>query len=391
VTCIFNQKGAHMVQPVLQLNPLQSALFQALGLKATAKDETADTFGLLLEKLVSGGDADAPDTGIQAQTVEAASLAAGPDNRAVPAELAAEPAAGTQPAIAGLAADAQPLVVGPVADAQFVTAGPAADAQLAVLVAQPPPTPPPAMFTPAAEGLTHALQHIGGIQAEEAAVFADTGKSLPQQEAGSTVLPSGLTEGEMAPKDTVAPPLLVNSRQTVERATPEIQLSIVPINVPRSENGISSPAPAIPASAAQQLIPVRVDTSAWASALGERMILMANRLEQVAELKLNPPHLGPLEVKLHFSGGEASAQFFAPQPAVREALETAVPRLREMFSEIGVQLGNVAVDTPSAHGREPQPGDDNHAEGLRPVRSTDSEQASRSAMLRWEGWVDTFA
>jgi flagellar hook-length control protein FliK len=177
----------------------------------------------------------------------------------------------------------------------------------------------------------------------------------------------------------------------VERATPEIQLSIVPINVPRSENGISSPAPAIPASAAQQLIPVRVDTSAWASALGERMILMANRLEQVAELKLNPPHLGPLEVKLHFSGGEASAQFFAPQPAVREALETAVPRLREMFSEIGVQLGNVAVDTPSAHGREPQPGDDNHAEGLRPVRSTDSEQASRSAMLRWEGWVDTFA
>jgi flagellar hook-length control protein FliK len=282
-----------MVQPALQPNPLQSALFQVPGLKVTAKHETAETFGLLLEKLVSGGQAGAQEVGIQA------------------------------------------------------------DAQLAALVVQQPLTPPAASSPPAADGLTHAPQNVGGTQLGEAAVLADAGKSLPQ--------------------------------------IAEAQLSIMPINIPRSENGVSSPAQAIPASAAQQLIPVRVDTSAWANALGERMILMANRLEQVAELKLNPPHLGPLEVRLHFSGGEASAQFFAHQPAVREALETAVPRLRELFSEIGVQLGDVAVDTPSAHGRETQPGNENYAGGSRPARLNDSEEASRSVMLRWEGWVDTFA
>lgn len=78
-------------------------------------------------------------------------------------------------------------------------------------------------------------------------------------------------------------------------------------------------------------------------ALGERVIWLSSRQGQVAEIALNPPHLGPLEVKLSLAGGEAGAQFFSPHPQVREAIEAALPKLREMMTEAGVSLGQTQV------------------------------------------------
>jgi flagellar hook-length control protein FliK len=77
--------------------------------------------------------------------------------------------------------------------------------------------------------------------------------------------------------------------------------------------------------------------------LGERIVWLSARQGQMADIALNPPHLGPLEVKLSLSGGEAGAQFFSPHPQVREAIEAALPRLREMLAEAGVTLGQAQV------------------------------------------------
>jgi flagellar hook-length control protein FliK len=77
--------------------------------------------------------------------------------------------------------------------------------------------------------------------------------------------------------------------------------------------------------------------------LGERIVWLSARQGQVADIALNPPHLGPLEVKLSLTGGEAGAQFFSPHPQVREAIEAALPRLREMLAEAGVTLGQAQV------------------------------------------------
>lgn len=81
----------------------------------------------------------------------------------------------------------------------------------------------------------------------------------------------------------------------------------------------------------------------WDRALGDRVQWMANQNVQLAELKLNPPGLGPLEVRVRVEGDRTHITFLASQANVREAVDAALPRLREMFAEGGLNLGDVTV------------------------------------------------
>lgn len=91
----------------------------------------------------------------------------------------------------------------------------------------------------------------------------------------------------------------------------------------------------------------RVGAAEWGGAVGEKMVWMANQNHQVAELHLNPPNLGPLEVRLTISNDQASALFVSQHSAVRDAIETALPRLREMLADNGIMLGNASVGSES--------------------------------------------
>ena len=86
---------------------------------------------------------------------------------------------------------------------------------------------------------------------------------------------------------------------------------------------------------------------AWQQELGDKLTWMIGRQSQSAELILNPPSLGAVEVRLNMSGGEANAQFYAANPAVRDLLESALPKLREMMGGIGLALGEAMVSNQS--------------------------------------------
>ncbi|ADC63839.1 flagellar hook-length control protein FliK [Allochromatium vinosum] len=62
-----------------------------------------------------------------------------------------------------------------------------------------------------------------------------------------------------------------------------------------------------------------------------------------AEIKLHPPSLGALDVRLVQEGDKTHVQFVSAHPIAREVLEAAVPRLREALAQDGVLLGNVSV------------------------------------------------
>ena len=88
--------------------------------------------------------------------------------------------------------------------------------------------------------------------------------------------------------------------------------------------------------------PVR--SPAFAAELGDKVVWLASRQGQFAELSLNPPQMGALEVRLSLSGsGEASAQFFSPNPIVRETIDAALPKLRELMAQAGINLGEAEV------------------------------------------------
>jgi len=146
--------------------------------------------------------------------------------------------------------------------------------------------------------------------------------------------------------------------------------------------------------AAPRLAPT-VGTTVWTQALGEKIVWMTAGAQQSATLTLNPPNMGPLQIVLNVSNEQATASFFSAQPEVRQALEAAFPRLREMMNEAGIQLGQatVSADTPQqndASDRQAQratvpfPGaDEAIAAGLQGAH----EPVRRSG----RGLIDTFA
>lgn len=81
----------------------------------------------------------------------------------------------------------------------------------------------------------------------------------------------------------------------------------------------------------------------WAPEVGQRLMMMIGQNIQVAEIRLDPPDLGPMEVKVRMHQEQANVVFHTQQAQVREALEQAAPKLRELFEENGLTLGDVDV------------------------------------------------
>ncbi|MCP3668497.1 MAG: hypothetical protein GY696_39445 [Gammaproteobacteria bacterium] len=81
----------------------------------------------------------------------------------------------------------------------------------------------------------------------------------------------------------------------------------------------------------------------WDQAVGDRVMWMVGRQIQSATLKITPRNMGPIEIQVAVQNDQANVSFLAHQAGVREALEAAIPRLREMFSEQNMQLLNVDV------------------------------------------------
>ncbi|GLP94969.1 flagellar hook-length control protein FliK [Paraferrimonas sedimenticola] len=65
--------------------------------------------------------------------------------------------------------------------------------------------------------------------------------------------------------------------------------------------------------------------------------------QQHAEIRLDPAELGSLQIRIQMQGEQAQVQFMAAQPHARELLESALPRLRELMQQQGLDLGNTDV------------------------------------------------
>ncbi|MCS0632697.1 flagellar hook-length control protein FliK [Telluria mixta] len=108
------------------------------------------------------------------------------------------------------------------------------------------------------------------------------------------------------------------------------------------------------AAAASEELSAHVGTDAWNDQVGQKVIYMVGAEDQTASLTLNPPDLGPLQVVLSVSNGQADVTFSANQLEVRQALENALPRLQEMMKESGIALGNATVNAGMSNGGQAQ-------------------------------------
>jgi flagellar hook-length control protein FliK len=90
----------------------------------------------------------------------------------------------------------------------------------------------------------------------------------------------------------------------------------------------------------------------WDKELGDRVMWMIKQDVKVAELKINPPQLGPLEMRVSVNQDQASVVFHSNHQMARDALEAAIPRLREMLADAGLNLADANVSSQSSSDQE---------------------------------------
>jgi flagellar hook-length control protein FliK len=109
--------------------------------------------------------------------------------------------------------------------------------------------------------------------------------------------------------------------------------------------------PARPADEAARPIPVATPLydRAWSDDFAQKVTWLATHNRQSAELTLNPPSMGNIEISLRIDNDKsaATAIFVSVDAEVRETIETALPRLREMLAGVGIALGQTQVSAES--------------------------------------------
>lgn len=98
-----------------------------------------------------------------------------------------------------------------------------------------------------------------------------------------------------------------------------------------------------PVLAASQTLNVPFGQAGWGDAVMDKMMWMSSQNLRSVEIRLDPADLGPLEIHIQTRGQEHQVQFVTQNPSVREALEAQMFRLREAFSQQGMDLVNVSV------------------------------------------------
>ncbi|MFC3025591.1 flagellar hook-length control protein FliK [Vibrio zhugei] len=234
-------------------------------------------------------------------------------------------------------------------------------------------------------GVSYAL-HKGAqpspIQTQSASVTVQTGMSehklSPQgnmvtpQDGGATGLPSQSQQQTTAsPLGQGANPLVAASlmatnaakgapSNVIEKGLSEKALNAM-TEMKGAKRGTSSPESSLAAqlsSASGQSLSATQKVDGTQQAASPQLQLSKDGADQVAEkvhmmmsknlksidIRLDPPEMGKMHIKMQMNNdGGATVHFTVASHHARDALEQSMPRLREMLSQQGVQLGGTSV------------------------------------------------
>lgn len=136
--------------------------------------------------------------------------------------------------------------------------------------------------------------------------------------------------------------------------------------------------------------------SSWPQQFGERIVWLARNDQQTAQININPPQLGPVQITLNLSGDQASLAFASPHSEVRQAIESALPQLKELLASSGINLGqtNVGANLSQNPGNHSNSADGNRLANETAILEANDNAASTSAsavLQRGRGLIDLFA
>ena len=137
--------------------------------------------------------------------------------------------------------------------------------------------------------------------------------------------------------------------------------------------------------------------SLWSQQFSEKIIWLSKNGQQSAQININPPELGPVQITLNLSGDQAKLVFASPHAEVRQAIESALPQLKEMLSATGISLGQTNVGANMAQQNPDNPYQTGNGKRLTgenailPANDKALSMGASSVLQRGRGMVDLFA
>ena len=129
-----------------------------------------------------------------------------------------------------------------------------------------------------------------------------------------------------------------------EGSSTKVQPNILAMNL--GQNQPAALIPTSPSATAHALhIPTDVAKGEWGDQFNQHIMWLGQQKIKTAMIKINPPELGPLEITLKMDKQSAQLNINSHSIVVRDALDQALPRLREMMNEQGLQLGQVNIES----------------------------------------------
>ncbi|WP_371324748.1 flagellar hook-length control protein FliK [Dechloromonas sp. ZY10] len=247
---------------------------------------------------------------------------------------------------------------------------------------QPPVAPPP----------QQAASQQAGLVTEEKILAARSGSTAAQ-------LPVELSGSNAATTETDANTAnIAASNSFSDLLTPKGESNQLASHAAAQLQAAQSGKPEA-AATHQASIQTPVSQPGWGHEFGEKLVWMAKNDQQSAQININPPQLGPIQIHLSLNGDQATASFASPFGEVRQAIESALPQLKEMLASSGIDLGqanvgaNLAQQQREAQQQQAKTRRDSDENAILPATSdhASSGTIALGATGRGPGKVDLFA
>ncbi|TMX30856.1 flagellar hook-length control protein FliK [Vibrio sp. Hep-1b-8] len=365
------QQAAVLSASVAKVNKDNTLPQETAELSAVALDETALSAEVMMKQSPADGseeenDASANDVGLAAGAIAASTVAATkvtdkPSKSLATALDSAQPSNQVMMSASDVASEAPADVT---IAAAAVTAGaiPWASTNEPALtdeVSIKPETPPKAQQAAVAQSVHQAL-----TTQQAQAQMAQTAAQMSQQQSAVSAMPTDLMASQMQQVAATPHAALTQDQAVLKAALGAKAAGSLGKLVGGKDGG--QPASESSSAFAQQLaqvsgqqgpnslgqiraeqaaaqVPLQLTREIAGEQVAERVQMMMSKNLKNIDIRLDPPELGRMQIRMNMNGDVATVHFTVANQQARDVIEQSMPRLREMLAQQGVQLGDSSV------------------------------------------------
>jgi flagellar hook-length control protein FliK len=234
---------------------------------------------------------------------------------------------------------------------------------------------------------TSAVESVSALGVADEKAKVDSKSLLTAENAEKEALAKNSAElvnikQQMTATDTV-------TIKSVENSANPIQASVT-TQISQTPNSASQVLPPH-----LQSISVSTNNQQWGDALGERVSFLINQKLNNAEIRIDPPHLGKLDIQIHIKDDSAQVVIHTQHVQTRDLVESSSLRLREILQDAGYSSVDVNVSHRDSSSNQNASGDsqsgDSHQSVLQEPINAAVGVMQQASIAVADGRIDYFA